>query len=71
MGMFDPAVGNVPVTIDGLPVVDRLSFYRTSGYWLGKGRAFQCEDLRDGLQSGQCHSFARPGRHLAPGATTP
>ena len=66
MGMFDPAAGNVPVTIEGLPVVDRLSFYRTSGYWLGKGRAFQCEDMRTGLRSGQCHSFARAAADASP-----
>ena len=60
MGRFDPEVGNVPVTIAGMSVVDRLSFYRTSGYWLGDGRAFQCEDMRAGLRSGRCHTFARP-----------
>jgi hypothetical protein len=62
MGTFVPGVGNRPVTIDGLSVVDRLSFYRASGWWLGKGRAFQCEDMRAGLRSGECHSFARSGR---------
>ena len=62
MGVFDPAAGNVPVTIAGLPVADRLSFYRTSAYWLGPGRTLQCEDLRTGLRSGECHSFSRPGR---------
>src|SRR6185436_8685238 len=61
MGTFDPEAGNVPVTIEGLPVVDRLSFYHTSGFWLGHGPAFQCEDLRSGLRSGECHSFSRPG----------
>jgi dienelactone hydrolase len=60
MGTFDPARGNVPVTIQGLAVADRLSFYRTSGYWLGQGQALQCEDLGAGLRSGECHSFSRP-----------
>jgi hypothetical protein len=26
MGTFDPDVGNLPVTIEAMPVVDRLSF---------------------------------------------
>jgi len=65
MGIFDLAAGNVPLTIDGLPVVDRLSFYRTSGFWLGHDRALQCEDLRGGLRSGECRSFARPGPRRA------
>jgi dienelactone hydrolase len=66
MGTFDPAAGNVPVTIAGMPVVDRLSFYRTSGYWLGQGRGLQCEDLRSGLRSGECHSYSRPGPRRPP-----
>jgi hypothetical protein len=69
MGTFDPDVGNIPVTIEGMPVVDRLSFYRTSGWWLGRGRAFQCADMRAGLRDGSCHSFARPGQPRPPGHT--
>jgi hypothetical protein len=71
MGTFDPEAGNVPVTIAGLPVADRLSFYRTSGYWLGRGRALQCEDLRSGLRSGACRSFPRPVPRRGPGVGLP
>ena len=47
-GRFDPATGaNVPPTIAGQPVVDRLSFHFRSGYWL-EGGALACESMRDG-----------------------
>jgi acetyl esterase/lipase len=47
-GRFDPqTLTNVPPTIAGQPVVDRLSFHFRSGYWLGRGR-FACEDIRAG-----------------------
>jgi dienelactone hydrolase len=45
-GRFDPqTLTNVPPTIAGQPVVDRLSFHFRSGYWLNRGR-LACEDMR-------------------------
>jgi hypothetical protein len=42
---YDPATGkNVPVTIAGLPVVNRLSFHFRSGFWLEHGR-LQCANM--------------------------
>jgi len=47
-GRFDPqTLANVPPTIAGQPVVDRLSFHFRSGYWLERGRR-ACEDMRSG-----------------------
>jgi hypothetical protein len=38
-GTYDAASGrNVPATIAGQPVIDRLSFHFRSGYWLDHGR---------------------------------
>lgn len=44
----DPAAGNVPYRIAGLPVRDRLSFYYRSAYSLGGGPKGQCADIRRG-----------------------
>lgn len=41
----DPAAGNQPVLIEGLPVRDRLSFYWPSRYSIG---GHECLDMRDG-----------------------
>ncbi len=47
-GRFDPATGqNVPPTIAGQPVADRLSFHFRSGYWL-EGGTLACESMREG-----------------------
>jgi hypothetical protein len=49
-GTYDPSVGNVPSTIAGLPVADRLSFYYLSEYALTApdGTSATCADLRHG-----------------------
>lgn len=44
-GGGEPAEGNQPVRIEGLPVRDRLSFYWPSRYTIGGKR---CEEMRDG-----------------------
>src|SRR4051794_7457130 len=47
-GTFDPATrSNVPPTLHGQPVVNRLSFHFRSGYWLDHG-AIACDDIRAG-----------------------
>jgi dienelactone hydrolase len=49
-GQFDPVTqSNVPATLSGQPVLDRLSFHFRSGYWLDGG-AEQCDDLRAGCR---------------------
>ena len=53
----DPAEGNRPVLIEGLPVGDRLSFYWPSRYAIDGHR---CADMRDG-------DCPRPPRVTAPG----
>jgi hypothetical protein len=49
-GTYDPSVGNVPSTIAGLPVADRLSFYYLSEYALTApdGSTVTCVDMRAG-----------------------
>ena len=42
--------GNVPITIGGQPVRNRLSFLYPSRYFLDGG-AVQCQDIRGGCQS--------------------
>ena len=47
----DTAAGNVPYTISGLPVADRLSFYYDSQYSLSRpprGAKTTCVDMRAG-----------------------
>jgi hypothetical protein len=52
-GRFDPeTLANVPPTIGGQAVVDRLSFHFRSGYWLNRGK-LACEDIRAGCGSGR------------------
>lgn len=49
-GRFDPvAQANVPATLEGQRVVDRLSFRFRSGYWLDGGKR-ACEDIRLGCR---------------------
>jgi hypothetical protein len=63
-GRFDPATGqNVPPTIAGQPVVDRLSFNFRSGYWL-EGGTLACESMRDGCARARARRrrSPRPGR---------
>jgi dienelactone hydrolase len=48
-GAWEPPAGNVPYTIEGVPVADRLSFYFTSAYRLERG-AFRCADMRAGCR---------------------
>jgi hypothetical protein len=45
---LDPAAGNVPYEIEGLPVADRLSFYYDSAYDFGKRGV--CLDMRAGCR---------------------
>jgi hypothetical protein len=51
----DPTAGNVPTTIRGLPVADRLSFYYDSEYALTPpnrpGQRTRCLDMRAGCPS--------------------
>jgi dienelactone hydrolase len=47
-GTFDPATrSNVPASLAGQRVLNRLSFHFRSGYWLDRGRV-ACDDLRTG-----------------------
>ncbi len=49
-GRFDPqTLTNVPPTISGQRIVNRLSFHFRSGYWLARGR-LACEDIRAGCR---------------------
>ncbi|WP_073256761.1 alpha/beta hydrolase [Cryptosporangium aurantiacum] len=61
-GSFDPAraekagdvlAGNVPWTVGGLPVDDRLSFYFASGYHLGNGTV-RNDDMRNDDGAANC-----------------
>lgn len=62
-GTFDPlTASNVPPTIAGQPVADRLSFHFRSAWWLEHG-ALACEDVREAAGS----SSARPSRCFGPG----
>lgn len=51
----DPAAGNVPYKIEGLPVADRLSFYYVSEYALTSpvGEKTTCSDMRAGCPATQ------------------
>ena len=71
-GTFDPEqaavgasveAGNVPFTIEGLPVRNRLSFYYPTRYFFAEG-ALQCEDVRSGCP------LPEPGAVLGLGACT-
>lgn len=74
-GMFDPALaaqspgdpyaGNVPYSIEGLPVRDRLSFYFPSKCFLtapGGGRYFT-----DDMRAGGCTATQQPDPSAGPG----
>lgn len=49
----DVLAGNQPITLEGLRVADRLSFYYPSRYHLDGGR-HRCDDMRTGLRDGGC-----------------
>ena len=56
---------NVPSSIAGQPVPDRLSFHVRSAYFLN-GAALQCRDMRAGCpRAGRCGKLRLRPRHAA------